>query len=242
MITRYSVLLCGLLASAGMVAQSAAHAEEFAAQVVWVIDGDTVIVLRGCGHEERGTKAPRHSPCAGSQKLKIRLANIDAPEKDQDGGIASRKSLADMVLHKEVGVSSQAVDQYGRTVATLSLNGTNINEEQVRRGMAWEYSNYHADKTYVALERAAREATRGLWAQPGSMPPWQWRKLHRADAPAAARPACGSKRYCSQMASCDEARFYMARCGLKSLDGNGDGVPCEVLCAAQDGGAAPRLR
>ena len=41
---------------------------------------------------------------------------------------------------------------------------------------------------------------------------------------------CGSKRYCKQMNSCEEARAFLSQCGLSRLDGDKDGVPCEVLC------------
>lgn len=41
---------------------------------------------------------------------------------------------------------------------------------------------------------------------------------------------CGSKRYCSEMLTCAEARFHLTRCGLLSLDGNRDGIPCNGLC------------
>jgi hypothetical protein len=41
---------------------------------------------------------------------------------------------------------------------------------------------------------------------------------------------CGAKRYCNEMASCQEARFYLTQCGLTRLDSDGDGVPCESLC------------
>jgi hypothetical protein len=41
---------------------------------------------------------------------------------------------------------------------------------------------------------------------------------------------CGAKRTCKQMSSCPEARFYLASCGVGSLDRDGDGVPCEGLC------------
>jgi endonuclease YncB( thermonuclease family) len=43
--------------------------------------------------------------------------------------------------------------------------------------------------------------------------------------------ACGAKRYCGEMSSCGEAKFYLLRCGLSRLDGNHDGVPCEKICA-----------
>ncbi|MDS4059333.1 MAG: endonuclease [Candidatus Contendobacter sp.] len=42
--------------------------------------------------------------------------------------------------------------------------------------------------------------------------------------------ACGAKTSCGQMTSCEEARFHLTQCGLKSLDRDGDGVPCASLC------------
>ena len=41
---------------------------------------------------------------------------------------------------------------------------------------------------------------------------------------------CGSKRFCRQMNSCEEARAFLSQCGLNRLDGDKDGVPCEALC------------
>ncbi len=194
---------------------SLAHAGEFTAKVIAVLDGDTVIVLRG------------------AQKTRVRLANIDAPEKAQEGGAAATQSLAEMVLKKQVHIATQAVDAYGRTVGTLTVGGQNVNEEQVRRGMAWEYSHYHGNQTYVALQREAQQARRGLWGQADPMPPWQWRKLHpEGGAGRAPKSGCGAKRYCSQMDSCAEAMYYLQHCGVASLDANHDGVPCEALCAA----------
>lgn len=186
--------------------------------VIAVMDGDTVLALRG------------------TQKVKIRLANIDAPEKAQDFGKASRQALLDMVLKKQVRVNSRAIDDYGRVVAELSVDGRSVNEEQVRRGMAWQYSYFHSDKILLALQSEAQAARRGLWAQASPTPPWEWRKIHAVMnplQPAASRDdACGSKHRCAQMRSCDEARFFLTHCGVKSLDNNGDGVPCESLCAA----------
>ena len=216
-----TALCCGLALSA--------QAETFSAKVIVVMDGDTVMVLRD-GH-----------------KTKIRLANIDAPEKGQPFGKQSRESLLEMVGKKQVQIDSQAVDQYGRVVGLISLDGRNVNQEQVQRGMAWEYSHYHTDKTYLGLQSDAQRARRGLWAQTSPQAPWQWRKRHPSVKPylqagqngASRQPApvmlydmeCDKKRHCSQMGSCDEARFYFTRCGVKTLDGNNDGIPCESLCS-----------
>lgn len=217
------------------------QAESFNARVIAVLDGDTVLVLRG------------------AQKIKVRLANIDAPEvghagmgdkspnsqKDQAYGQQSRASLLEMVDRKQVQIDSQAVDQYGRSIGQISVDGLNVNQEQVKRGMAWEYSHYHSDKIYIGLQSDAQQARRGLWSQASPQAPWQWRKLHPSIQPGtvavvrhAAQTqwydiACGKKHRCAQMISCDEAHFYLTRCGVKALDGNHDGMPCEKLCAGK---------
>ncbi len=41
---------------------------------------------------------------------------------------------------------------------------------------------------------------------------------------------CGAKTRCKQMISCEEARFYLAKCGVATLDRDKDGVPCQTLC------------
>ena len=213
-------LLCGIALSV--------QAETFSAKVIMVMDGDTVMVLRG------------------NQKIKVRMANIDAPEKNQTFGKQARESLQELVGKKTVQIDSQAVDQYGRIVGLISVDGRNVNQEQLKRGMAWEYSHYHTDKTYIGLQDDAQQSQRGLWAQSTPQAPWQWRKLHPSaqlpplasqhNAVPSAAPkvahdaACDKKRHCSQMSSCDEARFFLTHCGVHTLDRNKDGVPCENLC------------
>lgn len=47
-------------------------------------------------------------------------------------------------------------------------------------------------------------------------------------APAERSPfACDGRRFCSQMRSCAEAKFFLARCPHTEMDGDGDGIPCE---------------
>lgn len=38
---------------------------------------------------------------------------------------------------------------------------------------------------------------------------------------------CDGRRYCSQMTSCEEAKFFVQNCGGGEMDGDNDGVPCE---------------
>lgn len=212
-------LLCAVLLALGSVVQ----AEEFDATVIAVMDGDTVMVLRD------------------GRKIKLRLVNIDAPEADQDFGRESRQALLDRVLKKQVHVNTRAVDSYGRMIAEISVDGQSVNEAQVSSGMAWEYSHFHSSQRFRSLSKQAQQSRRGLWAQAiQPMSPQQWRKTHpakshpaKAAAAAHVNAACGKKHLCSQMISCEEARIYLLQCGVQTLDGNGDGVPCESLCTAE---------
>jgi len=44
------------------------------------------------------------------------------------------------------------------------------------------------------------------------------------------KKGCGSKRTCKQMRSCSEAYHYLKNCGLRRLDRDKDGIPCEKIC------------
>lgn len=212
-----------------------ASAAEFSGKVIAVLDGDTLLVIRD-GHP-----------------VKVRFAEIDAPEKAQPYGMASKKSLSEMVMGKQIKVVSRAVDDYGRLVAMVYAGEVNVNHEQVRRGMAWEYSRFHSNRELMALQHEAQQARRGLWAGADPVEPSQWRKQHPSTwaaplpasapstpAPSASTPtdqapqdsgqACG-KKHCSEMNSCEEVMRYFSICGQKSLDGDADGKPCEKLCA-----------
>jgi cold shock CspA family protein len=45
--------------------------------------------------------------------------------------------------------------------------------------------------------------------------------------PASSRFQCDGRTRCSQMTSCDEAKFFLQNCPGTQMDGNGDGIPCE---------------
>jgi len=67
--------------------------------VVNVADGDTITVLDSDKVQHR-----------------VRIAGIDAPEKGQPFGNASRKRLGDLVARKEVRVEFTKYDRYGHIV------------------------------------------------------------------------------------------------------------------------------
>ncbi|OZI63245.1 thermonuclease family protein [Bordetella genomosp. 11] len=139
-------------------------------RIVRVADGDTVTLL--------GTN---------NRQYKIRLASIDAPEtghgKDKPGqpyAQASRRNLESLVAGRTLTARCYEQDRYGRDVCDLPAEGgETANRRQVEAGYAWantvRHGEYLRDASLPALERAAREGRKGIWAQPGAVAPWVWR-------------------------------------------------------------------
>jgi endonuclease YncB( thermonuclease family) len=184
-------------------------------RVVGVTDGDTLTLL------------------VGREQVRIRLAQIDAPESNQPYGKKSKAALSALTFQKQVRVEVVDTDRYGRTVGEVFVDAVDVNHEMVREGHAWAYTRYSHSTEIIALEDDARAARKGLWALPESQreAPWIWRHPPRVPQPKPGPLACGTRTYCSEMASCEEARFYFEKCSVHSLDGDGDGIPCESLCA-----------
>ncbi len=200
------------------------RAEILAGKVIKIVDGDTLTLLTQEKHQ-----------------VKIRLAEIDTPEKGQPYGKKAKQKLGKLVFGKKIQVNVQETDRYGRIVGRVYIGDLDVNAELVKQGLAWVYLKYAKDNSLFELEAKARKAYVGLWNMPEAQitPPWEWRKGQRKQSTYPPSPpqkgvftqTCGSKRYCKQMINCQEARFYLTQCGLTRLDGDKDGVPCEKLCS-----------
>lgn len=130
----------------------------FTADVIRILDGDTVEVLD-----------------AEKKTHRVRLANIDAPERKQAFGEVSRQALATMAYRQHIEVLDQGGDQYGRRLGVITVNGRNLNSAMVGQGMAWVYTRYNKDPSLIAVEKSARIGKIGLWADANPTPPWDFR-------------------------------------------------------------------
>lgn len=146
-------------------------------RVVGVSDGDTITVLD-----------------ASHAQFQVRLAGIDAPEKDQPFGARSKESLAAPVMDKDVKVEWSKQDRYGRHVGKVWVTPASVrciqapcpktldaNRAQLTVGLAWHYKQYANEQSpedreaYAFDEREARARRAGLWAEPDPVAPWDWR-------------------------------------------------------------------
>ena len=69
-------------------------AETISGYVVGITDGDTLTLL------------------VDRAQIKVRLTEIDTPERNQDWGTRARQALAEKVFNKEVLVESSGYDRY----------------------------------------------------------------------------------------------------------------------------------
>jgi len=128
--------------------------------IVQIVDGDSVTVA------------------IDGEMVRVRLAEIDAPEGKQPFTIRSRQSLSNLCLWVHAELSSINKDQYGRMLARVRCEGIDVNAEQVRRGMAWVRGEPVKDRGLSKLQKDARSSKRGLWSDKSPTPPWIWRTIH----------------------------------------------------------------
>ena len=142
-----------------------------------VYDGDTFRVLNAKTGEE----------------VKVRLACIDAPEKKQNLGIASRDYLRSLLNRNpnQIILSIAEKDRYGRSVAEVYVpNPKNpqeefpVNGEMLKAGMAFYYSQYAKSckdnaQVYERLEKDAQQSRAGVWQSANPIKPWEFRKKNR---------------------------------------------------------------
>lgn len=119
------------------------------------------------------------------EQIKVRLAAIDAPERGQPFGRASRRELADLCHGQQATIRVRDHDRYGRAIADVTCQGQDASSAQVKSGLAWVYDKYATGYDHLyPLQDVARKTKSGLWRdldtkQP-PVAPWEWRKNKRA--------------------------------------------------------------
>lgn len=127
----------------------------------------------------------------------------------QDGGCGGKRTCRDMATCAEA-------NHYLKTCGVKSLDGDGD-------GIPCESICGQDSNTMAARLKAQPFAP-----APGFLPAGVAGIAAQGAAPTPL--GCGSKRTCTEMTSCEEARFYLGKCGVKSLDRDADGIPCKGLC------------
>jgi micrococcal nuclease len=130
---------------------------ETVSSVVAIQDGDTIeLRLVYYGKEARNRDG---------KNLRIRLAHIDCNERGQPFYKVAKDFTSDRCFGKEVKIIHEnEFDRYGRLIGEVILpDGTNLNQELVKAGLARHYKKYSHNEKYALLEEKARARRIGIW-------------------------------------------------------------------------------
>ena len=150
--TLFLLFALGLIGIASIVSAQARPASTYTAYVVRIIDGDTIHVRDITGEAHR-----------------IRLAMIDAPEREQPFGTEATKKLSELLRQGTVRLKVKCIDK-------------DVSAEMLKEGMALHYHmNFDKCEMYDKFEAAAKRCRQGLWSQEKIEKPWDFRRKHRKE-------------------------------------------------------------
>lgn len=128
---------------------------------VEVLDGDTVYID------------------FDNTRLKLRLRDIDAPEKYQPYGAEATEFLRHILQDRPfyVTVPEPTKTSYKRKIGSITVIGNaDVSEIMLFAGYAWWYEKYSDNIEYDLVETKARAQHKGLWEQETPLAPWLYRK------------------------------------------------------------------
>lgn len=141
----------------------------WSAQVVKIIDGDTVHVKDNKG-----------------EMVKIRIYGIDCPELDQAYGKAAKQLTAKLILGKQIEIIPITQDRYQRIIAGIILldDMVILQDALITSGLAWVDDRFCKAAVCNLWKTHQQDAQnshtpRGLWKSKKPIPPWTWRKKQK---------------------------------------------------------------
>lgn len=136
-----------------------AYSQTLTGKVVDIMDGDTFKLLT-----------------QDSTLVKVRLANIDCPEKKQPYSNKAKQFVSEAIFGKTISINVLKKDRYRRAIAEVFYSDSiNLNQKLVSNGLAWHYVKYSKDTILQSLENSARKEKIGLWNDSNPIAPWDWR-------------------------------------------------------------------
>lgn len=135
------------------------NSQTLTGKVIGIMDGDTFKLLT-----------------QDSTLVKVRLANIDCPEKKQPFSQKAKDFTSKAIFGKTVCIDVLKKDRYRRSIAIVFYNDSlNLNNQLLINGLAWHYTKYSKDIELQKIEDMARKNKIGLWQEANAIPPWEWR-------------------------------------------------------------------
>lgn len=159
----YITILFITFQSLTLICDKQIQEKEIHGKIVGITDGDTVKLLT-----------------VDKALIKVRLANIDCPERKQPYSARAKQFTSNQIFEKQVKLEYLKKDRYGRYICNIIYDDSlNLSKQLLKNGMAWHYVKYSNDESLQVLEDEAKKNKLGLWQDPNAIPPWDWRSNKR---------------------------------------------------------------
>lgn len=185
-------------------------------------------------NEERGFGFIR--PANGGQDIYVHISSLPRGRADRDELLSFEVALNRDGKKKAVNVCPVVAEPVPRQVSHTSPARPARREQIVRGRDRWTVGR--AWRATVLACALVAMGWYGLKHQTGNMPEHSPAPAASVSRPAASPTAptpspvssfrCDGRQLCSQMTSCKEATWFLQNCPATQMDGNGDGVPCEM--------------
>lgn len=105
--------------------------------------------------------------------MRVRLDGVQSAALKYQQGLAAKKVLEKMMLGQRVQVHAVGPEQDEFIPSRIRFLDKDINAEMIRTGYAWVWPrDDNAHPELMAIEQQARDAGKGVWADPAAVAPW----------------------------------------------------------------------
>jgi endonuclease YncB( thermonuclease family) len=138
--TTLVVTACGVGAGTGHP-----NPEPGAVSVIRVIDGDSLLVETGTG------------------RLEVRVVGVNAPDRGECHHEAARDRLEEIVENAVVTIAREGRDRFGRNLARVFVDGSDMALKMVRLGHGIAAPNAADPRSLLESEETAYRGRLGMW-------------------------------------------------------------------------------
>lgn len=110
----------------------------------------------------------------------VRIAGIDTPEKGQPFANKAKEKLSSLLHSGKITLLRTGSGNHKRLAMEVYVDGIDVNLEMVKCGLAWREPRFDRSGKYIQAEEDAKKAKLGLWSDPTSIAPWEYREIGRA--------------------------------------------------------------
>jgi len=221
-------------------------------KIVYVVDGDTIKFTNLLDKKDYKLRmiwldTPESNPvrywykeCYGQEakdhlKKLVKYGTLFFVEKDKSQWDVDR-------YWRQLGYLVEVI-QNKCISSWCSYSVVNLNWKQIKDWYGWEYTYnkyhpYYYQQQFKEYQKYAEQ--KDLWLWSANTCSWERQAVDKVvddtnadlkDVFTTGSASCNTTGiYCSKLKTCEEAKYYLNTCGLKRLDRNWDGVPCENLC------------